>query len=573
MARRGRRAAALRRRRRHRARHRRRASAGAAGRSASRPGVKMHSGVFARQSGGRGARRGCASRPPPACRLRSAEIADVDEDALRDGRASSSSTARVACRTCAGRAAGRSRSLAGSRPSSTLLCAAIAGRARARPLLPARAGHHDRLAPAARSGPRGTLLGVDAVRRRSSWSARDLTEQQILALIDQATGARLVVGARRRPGLAARPRQPAAQSGGVVPAAGSRDLIIDPRRGREAAGARSAAAAGSTPATTGFDARLVRLRRVRRRTVPLHDRARARSRRDSRRDRCVDGSPVHGQLGAGADATRCCAADRRDATAAELFAQIPAEHPAQRRARPAAGAGFRGRRCAGTCPQRSRATPSCEDALSFLGGGCWQHHVPAICDEIAARTEFLTSVWGTPSSDHGRNPGLVRVLAASSASCSSWTSSGCRSTAGAAPPATRSRMAARMTGRVEVLVPRCSIPERLRGDRAPTASRRHARATSRLRTVDATTRRPARSTWPALDGSSRPTDRRRVLREPPTSARSRPDRGARSRALAHAVGAEVIAGVDPISLGVLAPPAQLRRRHRGRHRRSRSACT
>src|SRR5439155_26501792 len=28
---------------------------------------------------------------------------------------------------------------------------------------------------------------------------------------------------------------------------------------------------------------------------------------------------------------------------------------------------------------------TCEDVLSFLGGGCWQHHVPAICDEIAGR--------------------------------------------------------------------------------------------------------------------------------------------------------------------------------------------
>jgi glycine dehydrogenase subunit 1 len=46
---------------------------------------------------------------------------------------------------------------------------------------------------------------------------------------------------------------------------------------------------------------------------------------------------------------------------------------------------------------------NCEDNLSFLGAGCWQHHVPAIVDEIASRSEFLTSVWGTASSDHGRN--------------------------------------------------------------------------------------------------------------------------------------------------------------------------
>src|SRR5262249_19803077 len=46
---------------------------------------------------------------------------------------------------------------------------------------------------------------------------------------------------------------------------------------------------------------------------------------------------------------------------------------------------------------------NCEQNLSFLGGGIWQHHVPAICDEVVGRSEFLTPVWGTPSSDHGRN--------------------------------------------------------------------------------------------------------------------------------------------------------------------------
>src|SRR5262249_30710102 len=46
---------------------------------------------------------------------------------------------------------------------------------------------------------------------------------------------------------------------------------------------------------------------------------------------------------------------------------------------------------------------TCEENVSFLGGGCWQHHVPAICDEIAQRSESLTPVWGTPSSDQGRN--------------------------------------------------------------------------------------------------------------------------------------------------------------------------
>ena len=48
----------------------------------------------------------------------------------------------------------------------------------------------------------------------------------------------------------------------------------------------------------------------------------------------------------------------------------------------------------------------CEKNLNFIGAGCWQHHVPSVCDEIIGRNEFLTNVWGTPSSDHGRNQAL-----------------------------------------------------------------------------------------------------------------------------------------------------------------------
>src|SRR5690348_10229223 len=32
---------------------------------------------------------------------------------------------------------------------------------------------------------------------------------------------------------------------------------------------------------------------------------------------------------------------------------------------------------------------------SFLGGGCWRHFVPAVCDEIAGRSEFLTAYGGS----------------------------------------------------------------------------------------------------------------------------------------------------------------------------------
>lgn len=42
------------------------------------------------------------------------------------------------------------------------------------------------------------------------------------------------------------------------------------------------------------------------------------------------------------------------------------------------------------------------EVLSFLGGGCYQHHVPAVCDEINGRSEFLTAYAGEPYDDAGR---------------------------------------------------------------------------------------------------------------------------------------------------------------------------
>ena len=45
---------------------------------------------------------------------------------------------------------------------------------------------------------------------------------------------------------------------------------------------------------------------------------------------------------------------------------------------------------------------TCRENISFLGGGCWQHYVPAICDEINHRSEFLTAYAGEPYEDHGR---------------------------------------------------------------------------------------------------------------------------------------------------------------------------
>lgn len=52
---------------------------------------------------------------------------------------------------------------------------------------------------------------------------------------------------------------------------------------------------------------------------------------------------------------------------------------------------------------------NCKDNVSFLGGGCWQHHVPSVCDTIAARDEFLTAYVGEAYSDHGKFQALFET--------------------------------------------------------------------------------------------------------------------------------------------------------------------
>jgi len=43
-----------------------------------------------------------------------------------------------------------------------------------------------------------------------------------------------------------------------------------------------------------------------------------------------------------------------------------------------------------------------DELLSFLGAGCWPHYVPALCDEIIGRSEFLTAYSGADATDYGR---------------------------------------------------------------------------------------------------------------------------------------------------------------------------
>lgn len=45
---------------------------------------------------------------------------------------------------------------------------------------------------------------------------------------------------------------------------------------------------------------------------------------------------------------------------------------------------------------------TCGENISFLGAGCYDHYVPAVCDEINGRSEFLTAYSGDTYADHGK---------------------------------------------------------------------------------------------------------------------------------------------------------------------------
>lgn len=194
---------------------------------------------------------------------------------------------------------------------------------------------------------------------------------------------------------------------------------------------------------------------------------------------------------------------------------------------------------------------TCEENLNFLGGGCWQHYVPAVCDEIASRSEFLTAYAGEVYPDLGKYQAFFEFqseigelvgMDVVSLPTYSW---GCA--AGNAV-----RMASRMTARNEVLLPETISPERLAIIRTFCKSAvRKARIDVRLISYDSKTG--------LLDLESLENEisskTAAVYIENPSYLGFIESQSERISKIAHDNGAMSIVGVDPISLGVVAPPA------------------
>ena len=195
---------------------------------------------------------------------------------------------------------------------------------------------------------------------------------------------------------------------------------------------------------------------------------------------------------------------------------------------------------------------TCSEYLNFRGAGCWQHYVPSVCNEIAKRSEFLTAYAGGAYSDLGRFQAFFEFqslmgelvgMEVSGLPTYDWGSS-----AGNAI-----RMASRISGRGEVLVPRIISTERLSiienycqpkvmPDNIGVKYMDYDPETGKLDLED-------------LKGKiSRKTAG--VYFENPSYIGVIEENGREISEIAHDNGAESIVGVDPISLGVLAPPAE-----------------
>lgn len=188
----------------------------------------------------------------------------------------------------------------------------------------------------------------------------------------------------------------------------------------------------------------------------------------------------------------------------------------------------------------------CKKYLNFLGAGCWQHYVPAICDEINSRGEFLTAYGGEAYNELGRfqsqfeYQSMVAELVGMdvvNVPAIDWPQAA----------ATTCAMAHRKTGRPQIVLPAILDPEK----RAIIEN--FGRATIEFVTVDCTE-----------DGQIDIEDLKKkvgpqtagVYFENPNYLGVIETRGAEISRIAHEAGAESLVGVDPITLGVLATPPE-----------------
>ncbi|MCW3975308.1 MAG: aminomethyl-transferring glycine dehydrogenase subunit GcvPA [Candidatus Bathyarchaeota archaeon] len=188
-----------------------------------------------------------------------------------------------------------------------------------------------------------------------------------------------------------------------------------------------------------------------------------------------------------------------------------------------------------------------KEMLTFLGGGCWPHYIPAVCDEINSRSEFVTAYAGDAYSDLGRYQALFEfqsmIADLVSMDVVSFPTYDWGSASGDAI-----RMAILSTGRNEILVPQTISPERL------SVIRSYCEQLANIRVVDYS---PETGQLNLEDLKSKISSKTAgIYIENPTYLGFIETEGEEISEIAHNHGALFIAGVEPLSLGILTPPGE-----------------
>src|SRR5699024_11118068 len=189
---------------------------------------------------------------------------------------------------------------------------------------------------------------------------------------------------------------------------------------------------------------------------------------------------------------------------------------------------------------------SADDMINFLGAGCWQHFVPAVCDEVNQRAEFLNDYAGKTYEDFGRWQSLFEYQSLVGELVDmdivnnpmyDW----------AQAAATSIRMAGRITGRTEFIIPKAIHPEKL------VIIKNYCAPHMTLIQVDY--EKDSGQINLAELKSKLSKNTAAIYFENPSFLGFIEEQGQEISDLAHEHGALSVVGVDPSSLGVLAPPA------------------
>lgn len=228
----------------------------------------------------------------------------------------------------------------------------------------------------------------------------------------------------------------------------------------------------------------------------------------------------------------------------EIFADIPQELRLKEKMNiPPALTEYELDRHVNRLMNKNKTTKEC---ISFLGAGCWPHFVPAVCDEINTRAEFLTAYAGEPYEDKGRFQALFEYqslvaelvdMDVVNVPTFDW----------AQAASTSLRMAARINNRTELLVAKNINPDKLliiKNYTSPDLTVTLVDFVNETGALDLNDLKAKLSDNTAA-----------VYFENPTFLGSVEPNGQIIADLTHDAGAICVVGVDPISLGVMEAPA------------------